>query len=147
MRVIRSSVFPADADVIWEKLKEIDSLKYVAAPMATFSAVGHSGALVWEKGCEYDFVFKLFGFIPFGTHHISIRKFDSAEHIIVSYEHNENVRKWNHRITLKTVGRSHTLYTDIVDIDAGIKTLPIYIWANIFYAHRQRRWIRLLRNA
>jgi len=28
--------------------------------------------------------------------------------------------------------------------EAGWKTLFIWLWANMFYAHRQRKWIRLL---
>ncbi len=39
---------------------------------------------------------------------------------------------------------SHTLYTDRVEIRAGWKTAFIWLWANAFYAHRQRKWVRLL---
>ena len=35
-------------------------------------------------------------------------------------------------------------YTDRVEIQAGWKTLFIWLWANMFYTHRQRKWIRLL---
>ena len=38
-----------------------------------------------------------------------------------------------------------TEYTDGVDIKAGWKTPFIWIWAKAFYAHRQRKWIKLLK--
>ena len=40
---------------------------------------------------------------------------------------------------------SHTKYTDKVEILAGWKTPFIWLWANAFYAHRQRKWITLLK--
>jgi len=40
---------------------------------------------------------------------------------------------------------THTQYTDRVEIHAGWKTVFIWLWANAFYAHRQRKWIRLLK--
>ena len=36
-------------------------------------------------------------------------------------------------------------YTDIVEIDAGWKTVFVYLWAVCFYMHRQKKWIKLLR--
>ena len=35
--------------------------------------------------------------------------------------------------------------TDRVEIHAGWKTVFVWLWANAFYAHRQRKWIRLLK--
>ena len=37
-----------------------------------------------------------------------------------------------------------TRYTDEVSIDAGLFTLPIYIYAFIFYSYRQMRWRKLV---
>ena len=52
---------------------------------------------------------------------------------------------WNHDIQLIEKDEAHTLYTDRVEIHAGWKTVFIWLWANAFYAHRQRKWIRLLK--
>ena len=51
----------------------------------------------------------------------------------------------NHRIVLKEVSENQCLYSDIVEIGAGWKTIFIYLWAKCFYAHRQRKWVRLLK--
>ena len=63
--------------------------------------------------------------------------------MIVSRESNRFVPVWNHTICLKNKGRE-TEYTDKVDIDAGWKTVFVYLWAEAFYTHRQKRWIKLL---
>ena len=82
--------------------------------------------------------------IPFGTHTIHIVRFDPES--IRSREANEHVPVWNHDIIMEPVDANHTEYTDRVEIRAGWKTAFIWVWANAFYAHRQRRWIRLLRD-
>ncbi len=43
------------------------------------------------------------------------------------------------------VDENHTKYTDQVEIQAGWKTPFIWLWANAFYTHRQRKWFRLLK--
>ena len=63
---------------------------------------------------------------------------------ISSRESNEHVPVWNHDITLVNLDDDHTEYTDRVEIHAGWKTVFVWLWANMFYAHRQRKWIRLL---
>lgn len=37
-----------------------------------------------------------------------------------------------------------TEYTDEVEIYAGWKTPIVYLWAKMFYGHRQKKWIKLL---
>lgn len=38
-----------------------------------------------------------------------------------------------------------TKYTDIVDTDAGWKTVFVYLWAVRFYSHRQKKRIKMLK--
>ena len=96
----------------------------------------------WEAGASSEYRFKLFGIIPFGVHTIRIERFDQDG--IQSREHNRHVPVWDHLITLKDLG-DHTEYTDEVVIHAGWKTVFVWLWARAFYAHRQKKWIQLLK--
>ena len=51
---------------------------------------------------------------------------------------------WNHEIILEELQGNRCRYTDKVDIDAGWKTIFVWMWANCFYTHRQKKWIKLL---
>ena len=64
---------------------------------------------------------------------------------IYTHEGNEHVPVWNHRIVLNGLPDNRCIYTDIVEIDAGWKTLFVFLWAKCFYTHRQKRWIKLLK--
>ena len=63
---------------------------------------------------------------------------------IFTNETNTHVPVWNHEIVLESVDENNTKYTDIVAIEAGWKTVFVYLWAICFYTHRQRKWKKLL---
>ena len=144
MIVQKTSVFPSSRDRIFQKLRQLETLQYIARPYASFEPVGE-GAPVWEAGSTSSYHFRLFCFIPFGTHTIHIVSFDPD--LVRSREKNEHVPVWNHDITMEVIGKDRTRYTDRVEIQAGWKTVLIWLWARAFYAHRQRKWMALLENA
>ncbi len=86
---------------------------------------------------------KLLGIIPFGTHHIQVIEFNIDKRIYTN-EQNTYIPVWNHEIVLKESGKQQTEYTDRVEIYAGWKTYFVYLWAKLFYAHRQKKWIKIL---
>jgi hypothetical protein len=53
------------------------------------------------------------------------------------------IKRWDHWIEINAEGTG-TRYVDRVHIDAGVLTPLICGFARLFYAHRQRRWRRLV---
>ena len=143
MIVIKTSIFPASKEKVFGKLQRLELLQHIAKPYANFTPVNER-ITVWEPGKSSAYKLKLFGVIPFGTHTINVLSFDMDDGIY-THEGNEHVPVWNHRIVLNGLPDDHCLYTDIVEIKAGWKTLFIYLWAKCFYSHRQKRWIKLLK--
>ena len=141
MIVRKSSFFPAPREEVFARLQRLETLQYIAAPYATFTPAEKNAGLSWKEGATSYYRFRLFGFIPFGVHSIRIERFDRNG--IQSRESNPYVPVWDHLIMLEDQG-DQTKYTDEVEIHAGWKTVFIWLWAKAFYAHRQRKWIRLL---
>ena len=50
------------------------------------------------------------------------------------------IRKWDHWITVAPNPDGSTDYRDEVEISAGVLTPFVWIFAQLFYRHRQRRW-------
>jgi hypothetical protein len=107
--------------------------------MAVFEPLGEH--TVWTAGATFKLNLRAAG-IDFGVHTINVIEFGSER--ILTHENDRHVAAWNHEITLEDTGDSYTRYTDIVEIHAGVKTLFIWLWANRFYRHRQKRWRELL---
>lgn len=141
MFVQKTSVFPASQEIIFRKLQKLETLQAVSKPYASFEPLDKM-AETWNAGSTTYYRFRLFGLISFGIHTILIIRM--APDGISSRENNEHVPVWNHDIRLVKLDDEHTKYTDRVEIRAGWKTVFIWIWANAFYAHRQRRWIKIL---
>ena len=142
-----SSRFPAPIDVIWEKLQQVETLQYIAAPYATFKSVGDT-PLVWTEGETIQFSLKLFGLFCLGVHSILVKQFVKEKHTIYTTESNKYVPVWNHRIVLKpTYDYLVTEYTDEVEVFAGWKTSIVAAWSRMFYKHRQKKWLALLHDS
>ncbi len=143
MRTVRKTpVFPAKRDVVFSKLREVSALQCIAAPYAAFTPVDIGQPAVWAVGSASAYRFRLFGLIPSGTHTICIERFGRDG--VRSWESSRRVPAWSHKIYLKETGRQ-TEYTDEVDIEAGRKTVFIWLWAKAFCARRQKKRIRLLK--
>ncbi len=142
--VKRTSVFPAAESKVFNLLQEFKTLSKIAYPYITFSPINNSKELLWREGETFMFKAKLLGCIPFGIHTIHVVDFKEDENRIYTNESNTYVPVWNHEIVLRRLSDTKTEYTDIVEIYAGWKTYFVYIWAKLFYAHRQRKWIRIL---
>lgn len=142
MIVKKTTILPASRSVVFQKLQQPETLQYIARPFATFEPAGEP-VREWTAGSTSAYRFRLFGAIPFCTHTIYIVRFDQDG--ISSREENEHVPVWNYEIMLMELDGSRTEYTDRVEIKAGWKTIFIWLWAKAFYAHRQRKWVKLLR--
>jgi len=55
------------------------------------------------------------------------------------------IRRWNHDIIVVASDDSRCNYRDRIDIDAGIFTPAVVLYARWFYRTRQRRWRELAR--
>jgi hypothetical protein len=139
MTIRVTSIFPADRETVFEKLQEISTLQYICSPIAKFTPIDEQH--IWVSGACFRFNLRVMG-LNFGVHTINVDKFDLDK--ITTRENNKSVPVWNHIITLEKHSNNYTKYTDIVEIKAGWKTIFIWIWANLFYRHRQRRWRKLL---
>lgn len=122
-------------------------LAYVAAPWIHFEAM-EPPALPdeWKPG-RYRVRMKLFGVVPAGTQWIGIRAVEQRGERLLIHDMGTSalVRVWEHRIEISPAGDGRTRYCDRVRIDAGWRT-PFVAWfARRFFAHRQRRWRRLVR--
>lgn len=88
---------------------------------------------------------RLLGVLPLGAHWIVISFPAGEEFELYDRGHGRLARTWNHRITVQALPDGRTRYTDRVDVRAGPLTPLIWLFAQVFYRHRQCRWRHLVR--
>ncbi|HOF00620.1 MAG TPA: hypothetical protein PK385_07765 [Spirochaetota bacterium] len=141
--IITSSKFHAGKEEVFCRLQKLETLQYIAAPFARFIPLGNNQITEWKEGATLSFQLHIFGKIPFGAHTIRVLSFNKDSGINTR-EYNKYVPIWNHRIYLESIDENTTRYTDEVEVGAGWKTPFVALWAKMFYAHRQRKWKKLL---
>lgn len=133
---------------LWRNLLEPASLRFVAAPILRFAPV-REGDLdgAWKVDVPYDMNLSLLSVVPLGRHTIRLVRIDEAANTIVSRESGALAQTWNHAISFHEVTPGAVCYTDEIEIRAGWLTPAVWLFAHLFYRHRQRRWKILLRGA
>lgn len=120
-------------------------LCYVSTPLVRFTPVDPPD---WPDHWDeqpYKVTVRLLGWIPFGqqTINISIPAQHNQYLELRDNGYSSIISTWDHLITITAHGTG-TLYTDRVEIKAGLMTPLVWVWGWVFYRHRQRRWQHLV---
>ena len=146
MTVRIQSVFDCPPEKVWAELQKSALHREIIRPLMRFRSLDAPGTSeCWTQGCTFHFRIYLFGVIPLGKHTIFIERIDPAAGEVQSREHSALVRRWDHLIRIRPTPDGQTLYSDEVEISAGVLTPLVWAFAQWFYRHRQRRWRRVAR--
>ena len=143
--------FKCDYKTVIKKVNMSVTLDYIAFPLLKFEPINPDNyPKIWKNG-KYQVYMKLFSFFPFGKQFIGIEKFkenDQEEYILRDNGTGDVIKRWDHWILIKKTNQHNlTRYIDRIDIKAGILTIFIWFFANIFYRWRQFRWKKLIKES
>ena len=137
--VDRSTRLEASADAVWAAVKTPAAFRTVTRWLLVMPVIG-GRADEWREGeTVVGWVF-LFGVVPFSRHHLQIAAIDESTLTLSSREHGGLLRSWNHDIEVTPIDDAQCTYRDRIEIDAGILTPLVAVYARWFYRMRQRRW-------
>lgn len=143
VRIQLDTVLPCSYERAVAEVKTPGLLMHVAHPLLVFEPANESTIPgVWEEK-TYWFRLKLFGVVPFGSQAVRVAFDEDAEGFRLRDDgYSRMIRRWNHLITIRR-NNGDTLYRDTLDLDAGIITPIVWLFARVFFAHRQKRWRQL----
>jgi hypothetical protein len=147
MRVEIGTIIPAPAELVWHHLGRPALLVHVAGPILSFTPEKPPfWPERWAEG-DYSAQMRLLGLLPLGRQTVGLRRGreEGWPRTIRDDGSGTLVRRWDHLITVEPDGPGRTRYRDTVDIEAGLLTPFIWLFAQLFYRHRQRRWRALAR--
>ena len=135
-----STILDCPATKAWSQVQTSALLRHVIWPLARFVPIGAPLPERWSEGLTVQCKLFIVGVIPLGVHTVHITKIDQGNYEIQSREQDPLIRRWDHLISIKSLGDSRSIYRDTINIDAGSLTFVVWASANWFYRHRQRRW-------
>lgn len=137
--VERSTSLDASADAVWAAVKTPSAFRTVTGGLLAMPAIRRRQD-EWREGeTVVGWVF-LFGFLPFSRHHLHIVSIDESTRTLSSREFGGLITMWNHDIEVSPIDATSCRYRDRIDIDAGLVTPVVALYARWFYRMRQRRW-------
>lgn len=141
-----STYFNCTEEQLWKRIIEPKSLQFVASPILDFTPL-IKGELDgdWVVGRTYDLKLRFLNILPLGHHRIRLVTIDRGSNTIESNESGLLAPVWNHTIRFRQVEEGRLRYTDEIEIQAGWLTAAIWVFAQVFYRHRQKRWKILLK--
>lgn len=149
MKISLSTVIDLSADDVWQEVQTSALLAHITWPIIRFQPIDPvSPPAVITEG-RYLVRLWLFGFIPFGSQCIV-----ASQHFAANDEwpkqirdngHGTFMKVWDHWITVQPLGGNRVDYRDAVEIEAGLISPFVWLFSQMFYRHRQRRWRGLAR--
>ncbi len=128
----------------WKLVKQSDTLVYVCKGLLSFQ--GSNGfPKQWKEGDIITTRLKFFGFIPAWKHVLRFISVSDESYTIFTEEKGGLLSKWNHEIKLVNKNEFNCFYSDTVEINAGIATPIVWLFAKVLYQYRQKRWRGLIR--
>ncbi len=143
MKVKVSSILPAPKERVVELLKLPKTLFFVAQPVTTFT--DHENFPVWwEVGETVQTQVKMFGMGAGKDYQITFTTIDEDLGLLVTHESGEGIDSWIHTMSVEEMSNGRSRYTDIVEVKAGLMTIPTAVFIKFYYQHRHRRWLKIL---
>ncbi len=144
MRVCLTTVLPCSFEHAVAEVKSPRLLEFVAHPLVRFEPLQPpTFPSAWAEA-TYWVKLKLFGFLPLGTQAVVISYPQVATGFALrDAGYSSLIKTWDHWIFITKGKDGATHYRDEVRIEAGILTPFIWLFAQWFYRHRQRRWLSL----
>lgn len=144
MKLTLATTFPAPADHVWALVKQSSTLLFVCKGLLGFGG-SERFPQEWREGNKEVTRLMFFGCIPAWKHILTFKRIDDEQRILATEEGGGMAPVLNHVIQVAPDGSKACTYSDEVNIEAGIFTIVVWLYAHILYRYRQRRWRTLLR--
>jgi len=117
----------------------------VIEPLLRFEPAGKRRfPAFWQEGQTIYGRTYLFGMLPVGVHTVHFERIDARQRQIQTREIDPLVNRWDHLLEVGETPDGRTHYADEIDVEAGGLTFFVWLYAQFFFRHRQRRWRRVL---
>jgi hypothetical protein len=146
MNVDISCILPCTLEQAVSQVQTTRLLRHISSPLVVFSTLtGDPFPEKWTMGTHWVRL-TLLGVIPFGTQAIVLSSPPvSSGFALRDAGYGRLIAVWDHLITIEPA-MDGVRYRDRVTVRAGLLTPMVWLFAQLFYRHRQRRWRRLAAN-
>src|SRR5690606_25258755 len=129
------SKMPAPAWQVRSLARKSSTLLYVTRGLLGFSGFAQFPP-EWNEGSTLETRLRFFGVLPAWKHEIAFERVGDSDCVVLTREGGGLVPVWNHLIQVQAVDDHHCVYTDDVEIKAGLLTPFVWLYSHVFYRYR-----------
>jgi ligand-binding SRPBCC domain-containing protein len=147
MRIELATRLAAPPEQVWLHVRTPRLLMHVASPLVRFVSREPGGfPETWTEGPHRVWML-LFGVLPLGPQTVGIEFPPPPEGGFRVRDNGSGLlaRTWDHVIDILPDGSGGALYSDRVEVKAGLLTPLVAGFAMVFYRWRQYRWRQFVR--
>jgi len=124
-----------DPDALFAKASSFADVMHVTRRIAKYK---HLPPVHMEQGKTYSTDIRVFGVFRYANYKIKIDHVNPYNRMLITHEGNRDVRSWKHRVDVKP-SRTGAVWTDYLEIDAGMMTPLACLFARFMYTHRHKQ--------
>ena len=138
--IIEHDYDAAPADV-WHVATDFACFLEAMKGIATFDGMPTQGRV--KAGQSFDTKVRLFGRMPPMDYHMEVVACDDEAMRFESHEYGGSIKSWRHALQVTETPRGARL-TDRIQIDAGLMTPLMRLWAKFVYNRRHQPRVQML---
>lgn len=142
MKVVRlQHNYDASPARVWALATDLDALETVMQGIIAFKGLPKEHVYTGQK---FDIQVSLFGRLPWQPYSMEVLECDDDAMVLRSSEIGAGVKSWRHTLTVTATENGGSCLTDHIEIEAGIMTVLIAVWARYLYRARHKPRLALL---
>lgn len=98
---------------------------------------------IWQQGFSYEMTLRLLGLLPIGWHTIYVARVDEQKKEIENHDQGPMIKSWRHVLSARETASGGTLYTDALEVEAGIFNPLFWLYLQMYYRFRHWRWRKI----
>ena len=115
--------YNVSAETLWQDLLDPIALAESMKGALTYDGLPTEPV---EQGQEFTVKLKRWGWFPMGSWTMKVVERNDENFVLRSEEHGGPVKLYRHRLSIQRTGPETCLYTDEIDVDAGILTPLVF---------------------
>jgi len=146
VKISVTTLFPYTIEKFWEAEQLIEHTKMVTQPMTKLQVIQAPQSPYFIEDSTYILKPLSYGLFPIGGEHtIYIEEINHDEYYIQTREYNTIARVWDHRLSWEESDGNQVIYTDTIELYAGVMTPIFALYLRSFYKMRHKNWYALLK--
>ncbi len=124
-----------DPDALFARASSFADVMHVTRRIASYKNLPASRM---EQGKTYTTDIRILKLFRYANYNIRIDCVNPVDRVLITKEGNRDVRSWKHRVDVKP-SRTGSVWTDYLEIDAGLLTPFVCLFARFMYIHRHNQ--------